>query len=544
VAAVAETSPYSSVFQALDDFEPAPPVPPKHPRRLSEANILGGMTAAQAQELAQIQTPGAGRPITPADTPMQLQTGTRSPPPGYSPGAFVPPATEKPAGTDQQHQHPLRSHPHHPLQSPPQLQTHPQHPQHPQHPLQSHPQHQHSTNHQSFHARTPSLTIAPPDHGRRSLDTRIDLFTPPPNNHAPSPGKNSHLHPHAPPTHGQFTLTLIRREPSSGQQWNVGRITALTTRAADHPDENDQSPPLLHIHVDTLGYAKFVNPISYRQYAGMDPRQTMATTPVDAPHAPTTPSAVVAAAPALVSASGPPAFQREVRAAYGKRWRSNLKGLFRRSHHAGVPSSSSPSGRRGSDDSAGSLDGDGHPHASRDIKLRGYDFDSPWGGRCEFRTAEGGRNLRCQHHLPLEDVAPIPGSEGGAQMSRDPVSELRFNLPRQHHHHHPRSKSSSDVPTISGGGAQGSSLTGHFSRLMQRRGDEEEEDDGGWDDDDGLGMVSPFELNLGREKAGGGHHGKRAKMGKLIVYDAGLKMLDLVVAANVGLWWRLWDVQG
>jgi hypothetical protein len=33
-------------------------------------------------------------------------------------------------------------------------------------------------------------------------------------------------------------------------------------------------------------------------------------------------------------------------------------------------------------------------------------------------------------------------------------------------------------------------------------------------------------------------------MGKLIVYDAGLKMLDLVVAANVGLWWRLWDVQG
>ncbi len=46
---------------------------------------------------------------------------------------------------------------------------------------------------------------------------------------------------------------------------------------------------------------------------------------------------------------------------------------------------------------------------------------------------------------------------------------------------------------------------------------------------------------LGVEKAGGGTSGKHAKLGKLIVYDEGLKMLDLVVAANLGVWWRVWE---
>lgn len=50
-----------------------------------------------------------------------------------------------------------------------------------------------------------------------------------------------------------------------------------------------------------------------------------------------------------------------------------------------------------------------------------------------------------------------------------------------------------------------------------------------------------FDMSLGREKAGGGNRGKRAKMGKLIIWDEGLKMLDLVVAANVGIWWNVWE---
>lgn len=45
-------------------------------------------------------------------------------------------------------------------------------------------------------------------------------------------------------------------------------------------------------------------------------------------------------------------------------------------------------------------------------------------------------------------------------------------------------------------------------------------------------------LDLGREKAGGGFKGHSAKLGKLIIDDEGLKMCDLVVAACMGVWWQ------
>lgn len=45
-------------------------------------------------------------------------------------------------------------------------------------------------------------------------------------------------------------------------------------------------------------------------------------------------------------------------------------------------------------------------------------------------------------------------------------------------------------------------------------------------------------LDLGREKAGGGFKGHSAKLGKLIIEDEGLKMCDLVVAACMGVWWQ------
>ena len=52
-----------------------------------------------------------------------------------------------------------------------------------------------------------------------------------------------------------------------------------------------------------------------------------------------------------------------------------------------------------------------------------------------------------------------------------------------------------------------------------------------------------LDLSLGRERAGGGNRGKRAKLGKLIIHDEGYKMLDLVVAANMGVWWSVFDTR-
>jgi hypothetical protein len=50
-----------------------------------------------------------------------------------------------------------------------------------------------------------------------------------------------------------------------------------------------------------------------------------------------------------------------------------------------------------------------------------------------------------------------------------------------------------------------------------------------------------LDLSIGQEKAGGGNRGKRAKLGKLIIHDEGFKMLDLVVAVNIGVWWSVWE---
>jgi len=50
-----------------------------------------------------------------------------------------------------------------------------------------------------------------------------------------------------------------------------------------------------------------------------------------------------------------------------------------------------------------------------------------------------------------------------------------------------------------------------------------------------------LDLSIGQEKAGGGNRGKRAKLGKLVIHHEGFKMLDLVVAANIGVWWSVWE---
>jgi len=55
------------------------------------------------------------------------------------------------------------------------------------------------------------------------------------------------------------------------------------------------------------------------------------------------------------------------------------------------------------------------------------------------------------------------------------------------------------------------------------------------------GEVERLDLSLGQESAGGGFGGKQAKLGKLIIEDEGLKMIDLLVAANLALWWRVYE---
>lgn len=244
------------------------------------------------------------------------------------------------------------------------------------------------------------------------------------------------------------------------------------------------------------------------------------------------------------------AFERQVMMAYSKSFAANLREKMR--HHRSHSDEDRPvspalrpqHGRHDSMASIGSFGGDFDggeapviTQPAPGLRPRGYVFYSPWGGRCEFVTGNAGRSLSCKHVLPSYSGIVfnplVDGAEGGYSNSHKPkgqtISELRFNLPS--------SELFAEKRSTEGAARTRDQLQGQLNRMLQKaQGLEHDDDDYG--DDDGDWQL---DLSLGREKAGGGNRGKRAKMGKLIVFDEGLKMLDLVVAANVGVWWTAWE---
>ncbi|PFH58614.1 hypothetical protein XA68_13455 [Ophiocordyceps unilateralis] len=334
-----------------------------------------------------------------------------------------------------------------------------------------------------------------------------------PSSHYPTRGQ--HGPKTAPPNGTQFTLTLIRRDPASGNQWNVGRVMSrqlgAATAAYDSPEAPVGFPQAssvnsnIDIEIETSGYAKFRR---------MPPRR-LAELGYEA---------LLAAAQ-----DGPPrkdagVFSRQVAMRYSKSWTANIKDKLSRIEQAGrAKASHTRNGSAASNDSAASWFSTGAERSA--TKPRGYTFTSPWDGRCEFRTGHGGRSVQCRHMLrdsatavynPL--VAEQQGNGAGvSKPAAETVSELRFNLP------------ASEVLGEQAKGAR-EQWRGNFGKLLRPA-------VSGNDDD----AVSPFEVNVGRERAGGGNRGTRVKLGKLIVYHDGLKMLDLVVAANIGIWWEAWE---
>lgn len=108
------------------------------------------------------------------------------------------------------------------------------------------------------------------------------------------------------------------------------------------------------------------------------------------------------------------------------------------------------------------------------------------------------------------------------------VSELRFNLPAATKASTPKSEESSKRSSF-------------FHRSRHHRHGSNVSDASSDNMQDGKGTFSRMDLTLGQEYAGGGFGGKDAKLGKLIIEDEGLKMVDLLVAANMALWWRAYD---
>ena len=83
------------------------------------------------------------------------------------------------------------------------------------------------------------------------------------------------------------------------------------------------------------------------------------------------------------------------------------------------------------------------------------------------------------------------------------------------------------------------------SRLLAKFSDRHSSDDVCEDSKPSSGFPEDdkMDLSLGQELAGGGFAGKQAKLGKLIIEGEGLLMMDLLVAANMGLWFRAYEKQ-
>ena len=401
-----------------------------------------------------------------------------------------------------------------------------------------------------------------------------------------------------------FSLTLIRRDATTGGQWNIGKITSFQTNI---PTPDTADPGLnpedmgevsraqkIEIRLETSGYAKYRGMPSIASVEAYRPEPGQSLVQAVKGLAPASGTATSASASRAVAATAniKEGFVRQVVMGYSKPWIATIKNPFHRRGRAtssaaaaGGPGDFSPEDlapphrpfhqRGNSDSSVDSTWGEGKdkrhhtgldPNSPNDggresppslttepgpgLRPRGYTFISPWEGRCEFRTSTNGRSLKCRHILDpkspkfnpvavaqsIRDAQSMGRSRGdeltSALAGAKPVSELRFNLP-----------GSSDPSKTSKGATHGDGgkgkwdphhLHGQFSKLLHLEPRDSDDDD--FEDDD-----EPMDLSLGKEDAGGGSRGKRAKLGKLIIHDEGLKMLDLVVAANVGVWWTTWE---
>ncbi|KAM0812000.1 hypothetical protein AB5N19_14317 [Seiridium cardinale] len=378
-----------------------------------------------------------------------------------------------------------------------------------------------------------------------------------PENRSPSPSKRKPFTP--------FSLTLIRRDRSSHQQWNVGRVASFQLDYPEQiPDEKYIPSPSISVHLETPGYSKFrgmpppgtkfdirdiresldmIRPgsSSAAPFTSASSPQRQRAKPVEPPQSQTSP----------ISAH---VFERQVKMIYGPSWTTNIRNAFQRRKSREDEMSTSPKRpghtRQASSLSIGSFGGDfdgGEAPVvtipSPGLKPQGYMFTSPWDGRCEFRTGNGGRSVRCRHILPTHTMQWNPLADGADEDagagrghrrtgSRSPkakghdISELRFNLPS--------AEIFNTKPADPSKPHEARERTRDRIRNSMINKTEDDVDD---EEYENVG----FDMSLGREKAGGGNRGKRAKMGKLIIWDEGLKMLDLVVAANVGIWWNVWE---
>lgn len=321
------------------------------------------------------------------------------------------------------------------------------------------------------------------------------------------------------------SLSLIRRY--NCEQWTVGKIANSSRKPT--VSGSGESSYETSIHIMTHGYSKFVDPI--------DPFAKQARTFTE------NSNGTRDSHPPITAAEGQTCFQRHLQVS----GHATIRNQSHRPQSTDSNTTTTPFIHQGT---RPSFDHPRHSHQTSDTtesnrsfrsslpelksaSQKGYVLRSPWDGICEFRTSVAGRSFKCKHSYASSNSRFGPG------MHSAQVSELRFNLPSSKTLGSPASKSLVPGTTRE---AKRSSL---FLHQHQRRSSSSFEAK----DTHGTEYFAPkveleerLDLSLGQEHAGGGFGGKQAKLGKLIIENEGLQMLDLIVAANMALfWWRVYE---
>ena len=322
-----------------------------------------------------------------------------------------------------------------------------------------------------------------------------------------------------------FSITVIRRDPASGGQWNVGKISSLFEgRDSGVPIVAPQSGSRhgVTLEIMTTGYDKFIDTTNTRPLPSLA-TGSGASLPASVPSI-KTPSAYKLATDA-------PPFRRQLITRRASSGDEKRRSKSVETQHKSSGSHPGNDLRRGSEQSAHLMETNDITSLSAELvspQIKAYTFLSPWNGVCEFTTGIAGRSLKCKHTLPF----PSPSLE--RRPSSYPVSEIRFNLPSSNIFSHPLPKqpdarSSKRSSVLSPSSLHRTSSSARTSLITSTTNEENNDSD------------VKMDLSLGQEHAGGGFGGKQAKLGKLIIEDEGLKMLDLVVAANMGIWWGSYE---
>ena len=316
------------------------------------------------------------------------------------------------------------------------------------------------------------------------------------------------------------SLTLIRRY--DGIQSNVGKILCTdnnwegSLEPALTPKSPLQSSKYTVIEIFTAGYSKFADPAPISSPRAIPSRNS---TPL---HQLSTDNGGVS-----VESDNRHdiVFRRHLRTKRTTK-RPRLKNMLNSSDSLSIHSGSesSPDARRQSHEIIHGTALDARsPHSPTftqepaQSSNKGHSFESPWNGICEFHTGIAGRSLKCTHR---------PASSRESNQSPISVSELRFNLPSSSALGPPRNQPSANSSRHS----KRSSVFSLHSRGHSTSAIPNSSQYGAK-----FELEERMDLSLSRERAGGGFGGKHAKLGKLIVEDEGLKMLDLVVATNIAL---------